>query len=330
MRLARRAFIGTGLGAGLGLALGRPGRAAQTAWPGALMMGTGRPGGSFTIFGPAWGQLVKDSTGIDIVYRASGGSSANLLLIEEGSAQLGLATVVVAAQARGGTAGWTARVKLENFRALFPAYPSILQIISGAGTGISTLAGLDGQSLGVGPDGASGAVAVKEILASFGVRPGRIETGDYGQQVQAMLAGRLAACAFIGAPPLPAITAAATGRKLALIGFSPAQAEQAGRAIPGLSRMILPAGTFPGQTVDVCSVGTLNIAVGAASLPDSLAEAVTRAALRNRHLLAAAVPAAAIPPAIEPVYQAGISFHPGAAKALRDSGIRLPRTAVQG
>ncbi len=330
MRLARRGLLKAGLGGGLGLAMARAGHAAQTAWPGALVMGTGRPGGAFAIFGPAWGQLTQDATGIDIAYRATGGSSANLLLIEEGSAQLGLSTVAVAAQARAGNASWTAGVKLESFRALFPAYPSVLQIISAPGTGISTLAGLSGQSLGVGPDGASGAAAVSEILASIGVHPGRIETGDYEQQVQRMLAGKLGACAFIGAPPLPAITAAAMGRKLALIGFSPAEAQQAGRVIQGLSSMVLPAGTFPGQSVDVGSVGTLNIAVGAASLPDSLAEAVTAAALKNRHLLAAAVPAAAQTPALQPVYEAGISFHPGAAKALHAAGLNLPRSAIQG
>ena len=324
MRLARRGL----LGGALSLPLAPAGRGAQPPWLGALIMGTGRPGGAFAIFGPAWGQLIKNATGTDIAYRATGGSSANLLLIEEGSAQLGLTTVAVAAQARAGTGGWTAGVKLEEFRALFPAYASVLQIVS-ARPGISSLAALGGQTMGVGPDGASGAATVAAILASVGVHPSRLKTGDYEQQVKEMLDGKLAACAFIGAPPLPAIAALATGRKLQLIGFSPAEAAQAANAVPGLSRMVLPANTFPGQSVDVGSVGTLNIAMGAASLPDALAQAVTAAALKNRHLLAAAVPAAAETQPVQPVYEAGISFHPGAAKALREAGIRLPHSAIQ-
>lgn len=326
MRLARRGF----LGAGLGLAVAGMGRAAQPHWPGALVMGTGRPGGAFAIFGPAWGELAKHETGIDIAYRATGGSSANLLLIEEGNAQLGLSSVAVAAQARAGKGSWTAGVKLDGFRALFPAYPSVLQIISTPANGIADLASLHGRSVGVGPQGASGAAMVKAILASLGVIPGRIETGDYEQQMLQMLAGKLGACAFIGAPPLPAISAAAMGRKLQLIGFSLAESAQAANAVPGLSRMILPANTFPGQSVDVGSVGTLNIAICAAKLPDNLARSVTAAALKNRHLLAAAVRAAADTPPVQPVYEAGISFHPGAAKALREAGISLPRSAVQG
>ncbi len=324
MRLARRDL----LGAGLGLALAGAARAAQPPWHGALIMGTGRPGGAFALFGPAWGQLIKNATGVDLAYLATGGSSANLLLIEEGVAQLGLSSVAVAAQARAGTGGWTAGTKLESFRALFPAYPAVLQIVS-IHAGVADLAALDGQEIGVGPNGASGAAAVPAILASVGVRPSRLETSDYGQQMKKMLDGKLAACAFIGAPPLPAITAAAMGRKLQLIGFSLPQAAKAANAVPGLSRMILPANTFPGQSVDVGSVGTLNVAVGAASLPDNLAQAVTAAALRNRHLLAAAVQAVAYPAPLQPVYAAGISFHPGAAKALRAAGFSLPANAIQ-
>ncbi len=324
MRLARRGL----LGAGLSLALAQAGRGAQPPWRGALVMGTGRPGGAFAIFGPAWGQLVKNATGIDIAYRATGGSSANLLLIDEGTAQLGLSSIAVAAQARAGTGNWTAGVKLESFRALFPAYTSVLQIVS-TRADVASLAALDGQEIGIGPDGASGDAAVSAILASVGVHPNRVETGDYEQQVKKMLDGKLAACAFIGAPPLPALTAAAMGRHLRLIGFSLTESAQAANAVPGLARMILPANTFPGQTVAVGSVGTLNIAVGAASLPDNLAQAVTAAALKNRQLLGAAVRAAAQTPPVQPVYEAGISFHPGAAKALREAGISLPQRAVQ-
>ncbi len=119
------------------------------------------------------------------------------------------------------------------------------------------------------------------------------------------------------------------GQQLRLIGFSLAQAAQAANAVPGLTRMVLPANTFPGQNVDVGSVGTLNIAVGAAALPDGLTQAITTAALKNRALLAAAVQAAAYSTPLQPVYEAGISFHPGAAKALRAAGISLPPSAVQ-
>jgi len=322
MKLSRRGLLGA--------ALALPAGALADTWPGGLVMGTGRPGGSYTIYGPEWGRLAQASTGVDIAFRASGGAADNILLIEQNAAQLGMTTLTVAEQALAGTGAWTAGVKFQEFRALFPMFPSVLQIVSPRATGIATLAALAGQVIGIGPDGASGSAAVPSILAALGVIPAATPTGDYGAQVQAMLAGSIAACAFIGAPPVPAIAAAAMGRRLSLIGFSDAEAAQVARIAPGMTRMVLPAGMFPGQTIAVASVGTPNFAIGAASLPDALVRSVTLAALRNQQDLAALVPAAAQAPQLSAVLEGNIVFHPGAVLALRSFGLDVPPKDVEG
>jgi TRAP transporter TAXI family solute receptor len=277
-------------------------------------MGTGRPGGSYAVYGPAWGQLVESKAGIEVAYRASGGAAADILLIEEGTAQLGMTTMSVALQALNGTGAWTAGAKFQDFRALFPMFPSVLQIVSPRQTGITTLAGLAGAVLGIGPDGGSGAAALPAILRSIGVIPQRVVTGDYDAQVRSMLKGELTACAFIGAPPVPAIYAVVLHQRLSLIGFSEAESGQVARVCPGFTRMLLPAGVFPGQAMDVGSVGTLNFAIGAAGLSNDVAAAVTLAALNNRQALAAAVPAVVLPMA--GLAGSGVVMHPGAAAVL--------------
>lgn len=311
MRLARRSL----LGALAALPLAKASYASQAYWPSALEMGTGQPGGAFTLFGPAWGRLITQATGVEIVYCSTGGSSSNLLMIEEGSAQLGLCSLPVAIQALNGTGAWTAGAKLGQFRVLFPAFPSVLQIVSTA-NGISTLAGLEGQVVGVGPSGASSPALMSEIFSSQGITPAKIEEGSYPLQVAKLLRGELAACAFFGAPPVPALKAVASSNRLRLIGFSEAEANQAARFVPGLTRMLLKTGTFPGQTVDVGSVGTLDIAVSSANLPDALAQAATLAALQHRAQLSVAVPASLQSLPMRQIRKAGLPIHPGAKKAL--------------
>ncbi len=322
MVLSRRVLLGLGLSLPAGLAI------ADGTWPDALIMGTGRPGGYYTSYGPEWGRLAERSAGLDIAFRASGGAASNILLIEQNEVQLGMTTVTVATQARHGTGAWTGGVRFQAFRALFPMFPSILQIVSPQSTGITSLAGLAGRIIGIGPDGGSGAAAVPAIFASVGIIPAQVPTGDYEQQMRDMFAGKIAACAFIAAPPVPAITRAAMGRKLSLIGFSAAECAQVARTSPGMSPMVLQAGGFPGQDIAVASVGTMNFAIGAASLPDNIAQAVTLAALRNRADFAALVPAAAETPETTPILQGGIPFHPGAVDTLRDFGMRVPKSAV--
>jgi uncharacterized protein len=323
MKLARRQLLG------FGLALPAIPALAETTWPTALVMGTGRPGGDYMIYGPAWGELIQQKTGISIAYRASGGAEANILLIDENEAQLGLTTSVVAHQAWSGGDSWTAGTCISSFRALFPLYPSILQIISPHSTGIKSLAALALQDIGVGPQGSSGSSILSALFHSVGVTPRTIATGDYADQLQEMMAGKLAACAFIGAPPVPAIAALAMRQKLSLIGFSPAEAAQVASKLPGMTPMVIEAGVFPGQTVAVTSVGTANIAIGRADLPDALAQAVTTAVLQNRTGLASLVPAASSVPSVKSITDAGITFHPGAAAALRAAGIDVEKKYIQ-
>lgn len=299
-------------------------------WPSAVWMGTGRPGGVYDIYGAAWGKIAQANSGVTIAYRASGGAASDILLIEQGAAQLGMTTVAVADQARTGSAAWTAGVHFSSFRALFPTFPSILQIVTTGASGITSLSGLSDRPIGIGPDGGSSAATTPAILASIGVVPSRLALGDFNGQMQDMLAGRLDACAFIGAPPLPAIQQIAARERLGLIGFTHDEAAQVTRANAGMSAMLIPAGTFARQQTPIASVGTANFAIGAANLPAGLVSAITLAAIHNRNVLADAVPAAKLfnqPSLVAPGH---MQFHPGAATALRSLGLDVPERLVQG
>jgi TRAP transporter TAXI family solute receptor len=329
LKLSRRGILAGAL------ALPASARAAAVpavTWPSALLMATGRPGGAYEIYGPAWGRLAAQSAGVAIAYRASGGAVSDILFIEEGSAQLGMTTVTVADQARDGNAAWTAGVRFESFRALFPMFPSVLQIVAPAAGAarMATIASLAGRTVGIGPDGGSAATTVQSILAAIGVIPGRFVTGDFSLQMQDMLAGRLDACAFISAPPTPAITGAAEKNRLNLIGFTRDEALHIARTTPGLAPMTIPENTFPGQSVAIASIGTPNFAIGAKSLPDSLVNAVTLAAMRNRAAFARLIPAAGMSPQPLLAMPGQMTFHPGAALALRSLGLTVPADLVEG
>jgi len=300
-----------------------------TAWPTALLMATGRPGGAYTIYGPAWGAFAQKASGVAIAYMASGGAATDILLIEQGAAQLGMTTVTVADQAHTGSGAWTAGVKFESFRALFPIFPSILQIVVTADSGVTSLRHLSNLKIGVGPDGGSGSAAVPALLGSLGITPLSCVTGDYMPQIHEMLAGDLGACAFIGAPPMKAIQAAAMVHRLGMIGFTPQETIQVVSSAPGWTAMTLPVGMFPQQATPVASIGTVNFAIAAACLPDMLAGILTLAGMRNRAKLAALVPAVASAPAQMLAGQSEMTFHPGAALALRQLGIDVPAKFIE-
>ncbi|HTJ89878.1 MAG TPA: TAXI family TRAP transporter solute-binding subunit, partial [Acidocella sp.] len=295
MSLSRRGLLGLALALPAGAA-----RAAQTTPPLPLIMATGRAGTTYARFGTAWGGLAEKA-GLNIVFRASNGAVANVLLIQRNAAQLGMTTTMVGAEARQGRGRWTAGVKFNAFRVLFPAFPSALQIVSPRRTGITSVAQLAGKRIGLGAPGDTDSTAVPAILAALGLSGDFVTTGTFQSGLQQMAAGLLDACAFISAPPLEPIAAAAAHQELALIGLTPAQIDQLEQTIPGLYGMVLPAGLFPGQYQPVACIGTPNLAIGAAALPDHVARDITFAGLRHRDMLAATVPAARAQPDLQPV-----------------------------
>jgi uncharacterized protein len=323
MSLSRRSLLGLALALPAGAA-----RAAQTIPQMPLIMATGRAGTPYARYGTGWGNLAQEA-GLNIDFHASNGAVANILLLERNAAQLGIATTMVGAEARLGRGQWTAGVKFDSFRVLFPAFPSALQIVSPRRTGITTIEQLAGKRIGLSAPGDTDSAAVPAILAALGLEGHFVTTGMFQNGLLQMEAGELDACAFISAPPLAPIVAAATHDELSLIGLTPAEINRVQQAIPGLCGMVLPAGLFPGQSLPVACIGTENIAIGAASLPDKTARDLTLAALRHRGNLATAVPSAAQRPSLQPVIDAGLPFHPGAAAALRSLGYDLPARAVE-
>lgn len=297
----------------------------------AIIMATGEPGGGFAAYGQAWGQAAQKATRIAISYRASGGSAANVLLVEQAAAQLGLTVLAVANQAWTGHGHWTGGVQLRGFRALFPVFGASLQIFAPADSGLHRLRDLAGKRIGIGPAGGAGAVLAPQALHAAGAPPRVAVNGLYGEQIALLRHGHIDACAFFGATPLPAIHQAAANGGFNLIGFDRDEIGAVRKAIPGLDATVIPHPALPALSAAVATVGSSAIAIGRADLPDPLARAVTDAALTHHAALLSKLPGISAPP-IGTGWIDGavpIAIHPGAATALRHHGLAVPAGLIR-
>ncbi|MCW8307535.1 TAXI family TRAP transporter solute-binding subunit [Acidiphilium sp. PA] len=327
MTWRRRSF----LGAGITLASAGVIRRAAAGMPRmALTMATGEPGGGFALYGPAWGQSASATAPVTLSYRASGGSAANILLVEQGAAQLGLTTLAVADQAWLGNASWTGRVTLRGFRALFPIFPASWQVIALLEGPVKRLADLTGRPIGVGPAGGASAVLTPALLAAAHITPNLAITGLYTEQIELLLRRKLDACAFFGPTPLPALRDAAGKGGFILLGVTKAQQTAMAR-LPGMGRTIIPHASLPHQTAAVSTIGSDAIAIGRADLPDQLVAQLTEAALSDQ----GAMRATGLPPDAMTIKNGWIDasspvlIHPGAAMALRRHGFAAPARLVR-
>lgn len=323
----RRAVLGAGLG---GFAASAA--AATTMPPVPLTMATGAPGGGFALYGPSWGQRAARLSPLALSYRASGGSVANILLVEQNAAQIGLTTLAVADQAWLGQAEWTGRLKLRGFRVLCPIYQASWQVFAPLTGRMKELANLAGKRIGVGPAGGASSVLTPTLLAAAGI-PARLAiTGLYAEQIALLRDGKLDACAFIGITPLPVIRAAAAQGGFALLGVTIAQRNAMQRGTPGMTGAIVPRAALPHQTAAVATMGTSAIAIARADLPIALAATLTEAALTESALDEAALFGAGSKD-WHSTWITGddpVAIHPGAAPVLRRFGYAAPARLVRG
>lgn len=318
-------------GAAFGLARGADAATpAPAPMPLALTMATGAPGGGLAAVAPRLGGLAARVGRLAIAYRASGGSVANILLVERRSVQLAIAGLPVMTQAWNGAGAWTQGIALRDFRALFPLFGMSLQVVTRPGSSVSSAATLSGRRIGVGPQGSAGPVVVPRLLAAAGATPRLLVMGGYADQLAALRAGRLDACAFFGATPLPAIEADAAQESPSLrrIGFDPAAIARMRRAVAGLGTVTLPDEMGPAGRI--VTVGSVAVALCHAGMPNALGAHLTELAMTHRADLLGALPDAMPAPDAWLGSDVAIGIQPGAAAVLRQHGFGVPARMVQG
>lgn len=285
------------------------------AWPRSLTMGTASPGGTYAVYGPAWGTLVERATGIAIAYRATQGARQNIMLTDRGETDLAMTTLGAAREAWLGAGGWTGGATFRDIRALFPMYDTPFHGIALRRLGIAFIRQLAGRSVGIGARDAVGNAYLPLLLSRMDVRNMRIRLGGIDALVRQVLDGSLDACLVATGAPVPAFTRAAQQASLHFLGF-PAVAAA---SLPELQATAIPRGTYRGQTHELRTVGMPNFAICRSGLPADLAyDTVAAVFLHGARLRIS-------PQAVRA--DRVLPLHPGAARYFREHGIAAPTLA---
>lgn len=321
------------LGAALGLASPLAMRTAgaqpkNAAWPKALNMGTAAPGGTYALYGPAWGQLAQEATGVAISYRTTQGPNQNIVLVNSREVELGMATMGVALQAWNGTGAWTQGKKFNDIRALFPMYDTPFHGIALKKSGITNLSQLAGKNVGVGPRGGTPGTYFPAMMEKLGYKPGAVRYGSGSDMSGQLQDGLLDAFLFASGVPVPAFSEAETQGAINFLDFTAEEVAKLTAAYPELAPGMLPASTYRTAGRELRVIGMYNFAIGHKSLPDDLAYAITKAVLGQNARLKQAIAAASETLATNASKNTFLPYHPGAAKYLREVGQAIPDKLV--
>lgn len=206
----------------------------------------------------------------------------------------------------------------EKLRSLFPIPFLTMHYLVREDSGVSDFADLAGKSFIIGK-GSFGASEAEKNFETFGVA-GQVNLVDVelNSAVPALKNGQIDGFATAGSYPAPNVMEAAAGTKVRLLSMTDAQVAATGR-----TRLVIPAGTYPGIDTDVV---TTSLPVGTyttSEMDEATAYQLTKSFWERKGDMAKANPwwngvTAAM------LETLGAPLHPGALKYYKEAGIEVP------
>ncbi|MCW2243804.1 TAXI family TRAP transporter solute-binding subunit [Azospirillum canadense] len=270
-----------------------------------------------------------------IVSQTSNGSVANVEAMQRGQVEMALAQSNIAEWAYRGTGRFQGAAPAASLRAVATLYRESLHLVARPAAGIRSVADLGGQRVSLDEPGSGTLGDVRELLTAYGLseRDFKPEFVKPDFALARMRDGMLDAFFIVAGAPMAILQEAGqdidqkggpkAGRQpIALVPIDGPEVDGLLGRLPFYSRMVIPAGTYPGVP------DTPTIAVGAqllvrADLDDALVYRLTRALWSDRTLgiLAKGHPKGAQIRPERALDGISIPLHPGAERFYREQGL---------
>jgi uncharacterized protein len=282
---------------------------------------TAGPGSAFLPYGRGIASIVNAGGAVTLEVKETKGSIENLAGVEASAASIGTAFLGSAHEAINGIGPFAGK-PCGNLRAIAPMYETAFHIAAPTAGGISTVRGLDGRRIGVGPAGGPAEAFFKGLVEVAGLKL-TIVNGTPAELTKAY-ADRTIDAFWQGASlPIPALVQAAKDVESVVFGLTDNEAAAMLKRFPYLALSSTAPGTYQGQAAIITSVAAWNIIVAHKDLPEPVAYALTRAILGHPDIVAAAGPAAAGTRAPNAPLNRTVPYHAGAARYLGEVGVKV-------
>ncbi len=252
--------------------------------------------------------------GLIVSARTSDGTVDNLLSVNDGNVESGLAQSDVIAAAVRGTGPFKAKGKQSHVRVIASLFSEEVHLVVADKAKIKSAADLKGMRVSLGLPGSGVGFTAQEILAAYHVPESKLKQSalDTPSAIALMKQGKLDAFFAVGGVPIEGVSDLLASHLARLVPITGAARDRLVKAEPSLEAATID---YPGQE-PVATVSTRALWIVRDSVPDALVYGITRALFNpaNREALSAShssareiglTTAALMPPA---------ALHPGAAR----------------
>lgn len=308
----------------MALTVGCSGGSGDGAKRAFISLGTAPVGGAFPVVGGAIAEVMNAHKGtIDWKVQAKGtkGSQENIRRLQQGELQLALSNAAITYFAVRGEASWD---KPYDMRAVVTLAPNVAMFITRSDSGITSVAGLKGKRVIVGPAGAGFEMFVRPLVEEHGVAWDSFTQLNATQSAAVdMLGDNSADAAFLGgAVPTASITQATSTFNVVFVPFDEDARQRLIEKYPFFHSAIVPAGTYKGLDTDFAglNVGSMHL-ITSADQDENLVYEVTKSIWENREEIASKHPAGKAINESNAARRTGTEYHPGAIRFYKEAGI---------
>lgn len=185
--------------------------------PESITVGTGGPQGTYYAFSCVVGSVISDESRTFTVV-STGGSQANIEMIEDGAAHMAIVQNDVANYACDGVNGFDSPV--TSFSAIGTVYTEVCQIVARKDSGITSVADLKGKTVAVGDVGSGIYYNAQQILAAAGLdidNDINVVTASFGDSSERLKDGTIDAAFIVAGTPTPAVGELETSTDIVLV-----------------------------------------------------------------------------------------------------------------
>lgn len=259
---------------------------AAAAEPYPLRIATGGVTGVYYQIGAAICRLlVADGAahGIGCTTESSRGSVHNLTALRFLGTPLAVVQSDIQHQAVTGTGPFAGVGPDPELRALLAILPEPFTILARAGSGVRTLADLEGRKVNLGSFGSGTRATATQLLAAAGLAPADLQPADIRTSLQAgaLCRGEVDALVFVGAHPSGTLQEATAGCPARFVPLDPAMVASITASFPYYRPAVIPGGLYPGNPEPVPTVAVHATLVAAAGVPDEVVHTVVRTILEG-------------------------------------------------
>lgn len=283
--------------------------------------------GTFYVMAVAFADLFGQRLGVNAVGEVTGGSVENARLLESQQVEMAMMQLGVTQNARQGVRQFEDDGEMDIV-IVSPAYPEGVQIVALENSDINSVQDLRGKRIAVGSPGSGILAFAEQFLEFYGMSMDDINPQylSFAEATTAFRDGAIDAAIANTAAPAPFVVDLETTHPVKLISLTDEEIDDFITENPQFYRGSIPASAYRSLDEDVNTFVGWVVLNTYPEMSDDDIYILTKTIFENQESLldVHAVAQYLIPSSVEAITEAGVPFHPGAARYYEEIGVTVP------